>query len=203
MAYKAVFAKPSVPRFLHLHLPDCLPLSPDVSFARITSSKHPPHRHCFQLPVRRVSEAGASELAVSSTKACHTHGSAGVDRGGCFAGSSPGIFRESFGESLLVSLRFPDAGGLGRRRIRRPGSLRDSGTYGLPKASWISQPQVLLWLQETSQPRLWAYRSGVFSGPETSVASGDFAAPCVLAESVGIGDLAAPVAPPHKDSSNQ
>lgn len=60
--------------------------------------------------------------------------------------------RESFGESLLiyllVSLCLIDAGGLGHRRIRSPGSprdqrLRDSETLGLPKASWISRPQAL------------------------------------------------------------
>lgn len=36
-----------------------------------------------------------------------------------------------------------NAGGLGRRRIRRPGNLRDSRALGFPKASWISRPQAL------------------------------------------------------------
>ena len=42
-----------------------------------------------------------------------------------------------------------------------------------------------------------------FAATGASVASGDFAELGALTESVGIGDLAAPVAPPHKDSSNQ
>ena len=77
--------------------------------------------------------SGASELAVPSTKACHTHGSAGVGRGGCFAGTSRGI---SPGITLGISpfsrcrqLGTPEnqkiRGGLhGIRRFRRKRRLR-------------------------------------------------------------------------------
>ena len=106
----------------------CLCPQPYLSHG-LLPAKHPPRRHGFQLPVRRVSEAGASELAVPSTKACHTHGSAGVGRGGCFAGTSPGI---SPGITLGISpfSRCRQFGTPENQKIRGGGDFMVLGTSG-------------------------------------------------------------------------
>ena len=114
----------------------CLCPRPYLSHG-LLPAKHPPHRHGFQLPVRQVSEAGASELVVPSTKACHTHGSAGVGRGGCFAGTSPGI---SPGITLGISpfSRCRQFGTPENQKIRGGGTLWYSA---LPEEKASSRPR--------------------------------------------------------------
>ena len=60
-------------------------------------------------------------MAVPSTKACHTHGSAGVGRGGCFAGTSPEIIPDISPPSRCRRFGMPE-----NQKIRKPQRLRDS-----------------------------------------------------------------------------
>ena len=147
----------------------CLCPRPYLSHG-LLPAKHPPHRHGFQLPVRQVSEAGASELAVPSTKACHTHGSAGVGRGGCFAGTSPGI---SPGITLGISpfsrcrqfgtpenQKIRGGGGLyGTRHFRRKRRLHGPGRpHGLRCSRELNGPTA-----RGSSRNLWLPRQSMLS----------------------------------------
>ena len=88
--------------------------------------------------------------------------------------------RESLLVSLLISLRFSRCRRCGtpeNQKTRKPQRFRDSRSSGDIVALGA------LTESETAD---------AFATPSASVASGDFAAPCVLAESVGIGGFAEP-----------
>lgn len=147
--------------------------------------------------MRRVSEAGASELAVPSTKACHTHGSAGVGRGGCFAGTSPEIIPDISPPSRCRRFGMPE-----NQKIRKPQRLRDSRSSKGFMDFATSSASVASGNLAASSALTGSEVADAFADAGASETLGDFAAPYALAESVGIGDLVAPVPSPKGSGSH-
>ena len=126
----------------------------------------------------QVRLAGITNLGTPAPDPCLPHGSRRCPRGGCFAGSSPGITTGITTDITPFFSRCRRFGTPENLKPRKPQRLRDSRS---------SRDIVALGALTESEA------ADAFATPSASVASGDFAAPAILTDS-GSRELHGPTA---------